>query len=550
MKNKLVKKLLAGTLVLVMVANMTACGKSASSGDGTKAGQENSTEISTESTETEAEQQEMLTQAITAAVGSGSTDGIEKEETVYVFTDASGNPQNITVSNWLKNEDNLSAIEDNTTLSDIKNVEGDASYNANGDELTWTAEDGGDVYYQGETTKKPPVKAKFTYYLNGQEVQPDQLAGKEGEVKIHIEYENTEKYEDVYVPFTAVTGIVFDNEHVKNVKIDNGSVISEGKNTVVVGMGFPGLQESLQSTKNAAESNLKKIASELEDKDAKQTVEDLNTDLVDFDIPSSCDITMDAKDFKMGMCMTMVFSNLLADDGDDKNTDDFFDSLDKGVDKLKESGNKLADGATQLSDGIKKANDNMPDLKDGTKQLADGVKEYTDGVSKVNDGAHELKSGAATAKDGANQLNTGAKTLATGTSLDSTEISALRLGVQSLASGTAELHDEVQKYVNNTDGALDEAGQAAKEGLLANDDYKAKKQELIDKVNTLPKEVDGIRDYIDSIYTVAFKKSMGLALTGDESKTYNENKNNEMYQAIEAGIEASKEDITAAATNA
>ena len=148
MKNKLVKKLLAGTLVLVMVANMTACGKSASSGDGTKAGQENSTEISTESTETEAEQQEMLTQAITAAVGSGSTDGIEKEETVYVFTDASGNPQNITVSNWLKNEDNLTAIEDNTTLSDIKNVKGDETFDQSGQNLTWNL-NGADIFYQG-----------------------------------------------------------------------------------------------------------------------------------------------------------------------------------------------------------------------------------------------------------------------------------------------------------------------------------------------------------------------------------------------------------------
>lgn len=160
MKNKLVKKLLAGSLVLVMVANMTACGKTASDSKAAETNESQETEV------TEADQEEMLSRAITAAVGSGSTDGVEKEETVYVFTDASGNTQNITVSNWLKNEDSLTAVNDNTTLSDIKNVEGDASYEAEGDDLTWTSEDGADIYYQGKTTKQPPVEARFTYYLN------------------------------------------------------------------------------------------------------------------------------------------------------------------------------------------------------------------------------------------------------------------------------------------------------------------------------------------------------------------------------------------------
>ena len=52
------------------------------------------------------------------------------------------------------------------------------------------------------------------------------------------------------MPFTALTGIVFSNESVRNVTVDHGTILSEGKNTVVVGMGFPGLEESLQSVKD------------------------------------------------------------------------------------------------------------------------------------------------------------------------------------------------------------------------------------------------------------------------------------------------------------
>ena len=53
--------------------------------------------------------EEDLVAAMAAAVnGNGSDEqaaGAEKEETVYVFTDASGNEKSMTVSNWLKNKD-------------------------------------------------------------------------------------------------------------------------------------------------------------------------------------------------------------------------------------------------------------------------------------------------------------------------------------------------------------------------------------------------------------------------------------------------------------
>ena len=41
-----------------------------------------------------------------------SSSSVSKEETVYVNADASGNPQQITVSNWLKNAGSESSVED------------------------------------------------------------------------------------------------------------------------------------------------------------------------------------------------------------------------------------------------------------------------------------------------------------------------------------------------------------------------------------------------------------------------------------------------------
>lgn len=65
-----------------------------------------------------------------------SSSSVSKEETVYVNADASGNPQQITVSNWLKNAGSESSVEDQSDLTNIKNVKGDETFSDNGDSLT------------------------------------------------------------------------------------------------------------------------------------------------------------------------------------------------------------------------------------------------------------------------------------------------------------------------------------------------------------------------------------------------------------------------------
>ena len=48
--------------------------------------------------------------------------GAEKEETVYVFTDANGNLKSMTVSNWLKNRDGSSELYDRSILKNIEKL--------------------------------------------------------------------------------------------------------------------------------------------------------------------------------------------------------------------------------------------------------------------------------------------------------------------------------------------------------------------------------------------------------------------------------------------
>ncbi len=389
-----------------------------------------------------------LEKAVTEAVSQVSG-GASKEETVYIFTDEYGNQRDITVSNWLKNPEGKDKLEDLSDLSDIENVKGDETYDRNGEEITWNA-GGKDIYYQGTTTQQPPVSEKITYYLDGREIAAKDLAGKSGKVRIRIEYTNNVPYKNVYVPFAAVSGMAFSNDTATNIDVDNGSVISEGKNTIVVGMAFPGLQESLNTVRSESKDIVEKIGDDEEDKqDTKNRIDEV-------DIPGSVEITMDATDFKMSTCMTMVFSNLFTmDEEDERDFDedhsDVFSDMDDAVTDLEDDGNDLADGTQDLVDGVEEARDGVDELSDGVGELADGVEEYTDGVDKVDDGAYTLAKGAKTLTGNNKTLRKGVKGLVDGSA-------KLAEGAAAAAKGSSDLAGGVKKYTAGADQAADGAG--------------------------------------------------------------------------------------------
>ena len=410
------------------------------------------------------------------------SEGAEKEETVYVFTDANGKQKSMTVSNWLKNKDGADKLYDNSILQNIENVKGDEPFTQNGDILTWNA-GGNDIYYQGTTDKAAPITQKITYYLDGKEIAPEDLAGKSGKVKIHIDYDNSEKYSDVFVPFTTMTGIIFSNDNVKNVEVDNGSVISEGKNTVVVGMAFPGLSDSLQSAKDDAEHLLDETEASQKSKDRVR----------DLEIPDSVEITMDATDFKMSTCMTMVFSGLFDDDEElEEDHDSMLKDMDEKIADLEKDGADLADGAGKLSDGINEATDGSKELSDGAGELASGIKEYTDGVSEVNDGAGQLADGTDTLVEQLPELTGGLKTYTQGVAQADAGLGTIVDGLPELTGGTSDLSSGLTAFSGGlstlTDGlsvlkdgtqTLADQSQSLKEGVKELSDGAAQLQEGI-----------------------------------------------------------------------
>ena len=288
-----------------------------------------------------------------------------KEETVYVFTDASGNPQKTLVSNWLKNPDGSQTLTDTSDLSDITNVEGDETYTQSGNKLTWQA-DGDDIYYQGTTSKQAPVSVKLSYQLDGKDISADDLAGKSGHVTIRFDYENNAtknvtingKNEEIKVPFAMVSGVVLPVDNFKNITVTNGRVLSEGKSNIVVGMAFPGLKESLNMDSASFKDNVG-----------------------DYNIPEYVEIEADATDFSLGMTLTVASTDVISQLKDAKDGKIDTSSITDSINELTDASQQLVDGAQQLKDGTAKLRTGTNDLASGGGKLKDGAGELAGGLN-------------------------------------------------------------------------------------------------------------------------------------------------------------------------
>ena len=509
--------------------------------------------------------------------------GEDKEETVYVVSDANGNVDKKVVSDWLKNKEGADTIQDKTDLEDVKNVKTDADYKKNSDgTITWNA-NGEDVYYQGNTDKELPVDVKITYLLDGKEMTPDEIAGKSGKVTIKFNYENKAKNTvkvngkdtEMYVPFTMVSGLMLNSEDFTNVEVNSGKVISDGDRFVVIGMAFPGLNEDLD------------LASVLDEED-----------VVDFS--DTVEITADTTNFNLGMTLTIGSANLMASINTDElnaaesvqelvgEVEDAVTQLSEGATQLKDGSATLKDGidtyaggvdtfVTTVNDGAKKLNDNMPALTNGTsdlltgantilgsltgddgaetgaKQLSDGAAALNEGVAKLQtsigtagssdtntvagavnalaNGASTLDTGVATLSEGAKSLNTGATTLSNGAATLNSQMGALSTGALTLSTGAQTVANgaaQIQAGING-DGTATNPGLATGSKQVADgvaqisEELNAMVGQLQTSLTTNQSQIETYTQQVNQLTAVlngGISPTTGEALTQEEITTY------------------------------
>ncbi|MBR3329413.1 methyl-accepting chemotaxis protein [Candidatus Saccharibacteria bacterium] len=192
-----------------------------------------------------------------------------------------------------------------------------------------------------------PINLKVTYYLDGTEISADNLIGKSGHIRIVYNYTSTKTYQDKLIPFLALTGISLDNTKFTNLKITNGKILSENKNTFIAGYSLVGLNENLGT---------------------------------DF-LPSTFEIEADTTDFTLDTTYTVA-------------TNDFFANLDTSkltsIDYIINSINDLSAGFDQIVRGATDLNNGLGQLSSGLTTLKTKVDTISTKVLSITNEAEEI----------------------------------------------------------------------------------------------------------------------------------------------------------------
>ena len=517
LKSKYIVRVVAGVLTIALVG--TGIGATAVFAE------KNSTAVTAEadSTTDSSKDADDIADKLMDSVSLKDNDA-DKDESVYLISDANGNVNKTIVVDHLKNKDKKDTLEDASNLSDIENVKGKEKFTQSGDKLTWQA-GGKDIYYQGTATEEPPVTQKVTYYLDGKEISPEDLAGKSGKVKIRFDYTNTTSYTEtvngekqtVSVPFAAITGLVL-GDGFENIEVTNGKAEVSDSSSVVLGYALPGLKDSLG----------------IKDKDLDG----------DVNIPEYMEMTADVKNFSMPAAMTFVVnaSDYVSTDGiDTSDLDDMINDLKDASTQLQDGSKTLAEGTDTLSDGLSTLQSKLGTFASGVGTLQSGLKAYTDGVSTLSGGLNTLGNSTGALVSGADKLNSGAGQLASGSATLKDGLKTYTDGASTLAAGASNLDAGMDTLKSGTD-TLSQSAPSLVSGVNS----------LSDGINTLDKALKTPMSEEEAAkYKEAAKAGVDAKLADDTNATsYNNTKKyaaNEYYKEMtsDSSVEKTVESLKA-----
>ncbi len=293
----------------------------------------------------------ILSSAASVYAGSNTS---EKEEVIYINTDGSGSVTEINAVNIFGSGD----ITDYGNYSAVKMLNTDGKITLSGNKVTFTS--GSDrVYYQGTLKKTEiPWNISLRYFLDGKEISAEDLAGKDGSLKICFDIEKNSRCRGDFADSYALQAeFTLDTGKCENITADKATSANAGCDRQLTYTVLPG-------------RNLSAV------------------------------ITADVSDFEMpAVTINGIKMNLGIDTGDME--------ISERIDEIIDAVNSLDDGAGELSSGLEKLYSATGSLKAGTAtldsktgQLADGAGNLADGLLEITSKNRELTDGAYAAFSG------------------------------------------------------------------------------------------------------------------------------------------------------
>ncbi len=204
-------------------------------------------------------------------------------------------------------------------------------------------------------SKEPlPVNLTINYYLDGVKTTAADLAGKSGHVRVSFHYDATKTYQEKYIPFVAITGLILDDTKFSNITLENGKIISEDRGIAIVGYAIAGINENLGT---------------------------------DF-LPNKFAFEADVKDFALDTTYTIATNSIFSSIDTSKLTS--IDSVINSVNDLAGGLNQIVNGATDLSNGLGQLSTGINTLQTNVTTIVNKVISIANDAESVLGSFNEL----------------------------------------------------------------------------------------------------------------------------------------------------------------
>ena len=349
------------------------------------------------------------------------------EEVIYARFDASGDPQDayavvaltLTEEGTYTHYGRYTAVSNLTDTSPIEYTSG---------VVTLTAP-AGRYYYQGTLRRaKMPWDVEITYTLNGQEISPDELGGRSGELEVSIHTTANSGFDAYFTEnYMLQISVTLDAARCENITTRNGTVASAGSDKTITFVVLPDTEGDVS----------------------------FSADVSNFEMSG---FTIAAVPYSIESMMDM--SQL--------------DTVTSGISQLTGAISQLTSGAASINEGAGTLNENSAALTDASDQIESALRQISDGLQDFNiedslsglDQLAELPGYLTQLASGLDTLSGAVRTSATGYDTILTMLKSYMGNLGSIGDSVTAM----QNYYNGVIAQLNETIDCLKGQIGGNDD--------------------------------------------------------------------------------
>jgi X-X-X-Leu-X-X-Gly heptad repeat protein len=341
-----------------------------------------------------------------------------KEEVIYANLLADGsldqmyivNTLNVSKAGTIMDYGNYNSLKNLTDLTELEQME---------DHVQVEAEEG-PFYYQGNVdgAMQLPWNITVTYFLDGKEVSPKELAGADGSLEINIETQANDEVDPAFFEnYLLQISMLLEEGVYRNIETEEGMIANAGKNKQVTFTVMPEQEEELS----------------------------LSADVVDFESD--------------GIEIAAVPSTMSIDSPD--------------IEEITSEFNSLSDAIKEIDNGVGELKNGISELNRGVASLYDGSGQFRNGMSQLSGSSGELVNGSKAIDQALSEIS---RSLQVTDNMDLGDLNSLPQGLTQIADGLHETSVGLSALRENYTlayGSLDEAMRAIPDHQISESDIQS-----------------------------------------------------------------------------